>query len=331
MQNYTLENKLKLTKEELVRLDEILKKDKRSSLEDRLLLSEKENYSENMHSLPQYGTGHFDLALPHANNCDPEALNPRMNCELDQSVVASNTAQQIGKCWDVSQFAHTHAPVPVGLVAEDNKKQFQEVGLPRCSHLPVKMINSTEFRIPNEYRNFKDVLTRIFEVEAQLNPNYRAYYAYLTIDQRFVPAGHSQRIKGAHVDGIPRNRQEPNRQLIDHCYIACDSLPTKFYVHPFPQLKRCDLQQHDFCQVFDRVKDETQTFLTSPFVIYLMNAYSVHSAIDSDVDVIRTFLRLEFSTLIYDREGNSKNPYFDYHWEPRQCFRPAHLVLPDFI
>jgi hypothetical protein len=326
MQNYCLENKLKLTKDELMRLDEILKKDKRTSLEDRLLRSEKESYSENMHSLPQYETGFFDLPL---NSAAPESPHSRMVCDLDQSAFASHTAQQIDMYWDASQFAFTHAPVPVGVVGE--QKQFQEVGLPRCSHLPVKMPNSAEFRIPNEYANFKEVLTRILEVEMQLNPNYRAYYAYLTIDQRFVPAGHSQRVKGAHVDGIPRNRHEPHRQRIDHCYIVCDSLPTKFYVHPFPQLKCCDLLQHDFCQVFDRVKDETKTLLTTPFVIYLMNAYSVHSAIDSDVDVIRTFLRLEFSTLSYDREGNSKNPYFDYYWEPRQCFRPSHLVLPDFI
>lgn len=319
MQNYSLENKLKVSKDELLRLDEILRKnDKRSSVEDRFLVSHKENYSENLHSLPQFQTGYFtlDIATPPTSKLDPE-------------LTATPTAQQINNHWDASQFDHVHSPVPIGEVVEKNS--FKEVGLPRCSHLPVKMINSTEFRIPNEYLNFKEVFAQILQTELALNPNIQSYYAYLTIDQRFVPSGHSQRIKGAHVDGIPRNRNSPNSQLIDHCYIVCDSLPTKFYLHPFPEMKRCDLEKHDFCQVFDRVKDESKTYLTTPYVIYLMNAYSVHSAIDSDVDVIRTFLRLEFSTLIYDREGNSTNPFFDYHWEPRQCFRPTHLVLPDFI
>jgi len=199
------------------------------------------------------------------------------------------TAREIDKYWDVSQFDQAHYPVPIGSV--EDKAAFQKIGIPRCSHLPVKMIGE-DFRIPNEYANFSDLLLRIANTEKILNPNYGQYYAYLTIDQRFVPKGNSQRIKGAHVDGIPRNRVNPNSQEIDHCYIVSDMLPTKYYIHSFPQMKQCSLLEHDFCEVFDHVKDESKTMITEPFVIYLMNAYSVHSAIDSNRDVIRTFFAI---------------------------------------
>ena len=64
---------------------------------------------------------------------------------------------------------------------------------------------------------------------------------------------------------------------------------------------------------------EENAMLTKPFVIYLMNAYSVHTAEASNEDVIRTFFRLEFSELVYDRVGNSKNPFFSYNWIERDC------------
>jgi len=316
MQNYSLDTKLKLTKEELLQIDMILKKEsKRTTVEERTINAHKENYTENAHSVPVYKQGYFRIEA--------------QSCEIDQSIRTSQTAKALDTYWDATKFDSIHAPVSIGKV--ENKALFQQLGQPRCSHLPVKFAGSNDFKIPNEYSNFKEVLTKIISTETTLNPNLNEYYAYLTVDQRFVPKGNSQRIKGAHVDGIPRNREHPSTQLIDHSYLVCDSLPTKFYPQSYPQMKKCDLLKHNFFSVFDHFKDESSSFVVEPFLIYLMNAYSVHSATNSETDLIRTFLRLEFSTLKFDREGNSKNPYFNYDWSPRQCHTPKHLVFPDFL
>jgi len=315
MQTYSLENKLKVTNEELLKIATILQKDKRTTIEEKTISEHKENYSENAHSTPRYVQGFYGLeasAIP-----------------LGNSISESSTSKVIDTTWDATQYDRVHSPLPIGRVLE--KPSFQKLGQPRCSHLPIKLAGENEYRVPLEYAGFKDVLMQIVSTEAALNPSIKQYYAYLTVDQRFVPKGNSQRIKGAHVDGIPRNRDDPKSQRIDHSYIVCDCLPTKFFLHEFPQMKLCDLNKHNFFQIFDHYKDDSRSFVIDPFIIYLMNAYSVHSAINSDRDVIRTFLRLEFSTLKFDREGNSKNPYFSYEWEPRQCHTPKHLVFPEFL
>ena len=71
-------------------------------------------------------------------------------------------------------------------------------------------------------------------VEKFANPSFDDYYAYLTVDQRFVPKGNSQRSSGAHVEGIPRNTKNPGNQKIDYSYIVTSNLGTRFFVHPFP-------------------------------------------------------------------------------------------------
>lgn len=325
MQDYSLE-KLKMTTEDLISVGMILKKpsrnsseaNKRTTMEENILVKHKESFSENSHSIPVYSHGYYKLQILESVPM------------LSQHHLASPTVRAIDSYWDANQFDVVHVPVPVGEVTDRNA--FQKLGIQRCSHLPIK-VPGKEFRVPNEYLNFKEVLDKIFTTEMVINPNIGSYYAYLTVDQRFVPKGNSQRIKGAHVDGIPRNRENPNSQLIDHQYVVCDCLPTRFYPQKFPQMKLCSLNQHNFFQIFDRLKDESQGLDVEPFVINLMNAYSVHSATNSKSDLIRTFLRLEFSTLQFDREGNSKNPYFanECNWEPRQCYSPQNLRLPDFL
>ena len=75
--------------------------------------------------------------------------------------------------------------------------------------------------------------------------------------------------------------------------------------------------------------DESQSVLTKPYDINLMNAYSVHSSIETQLDCYRTFVRCEFSTLKFDRRGNAVNPYFEYSWVYRVCPIPEHLDLPE--
>lgn len=77
--------------------------------------------------------------------------------------------------------------------------------------------------------------------------------------------------------------------------------------------------------------DEEKSVVTKPFEITLMNAYSVHSAMPTDRNCYRTFLRVEFSVLQFDRLGNAINPWFDYKWEFFPSRFPADLSIPDDI
>ena len=129
----------------------------------------------------------------------------------------TNTITQIKKSWDVNQFENIHEPIVI-FVSDPEKL---ELGLPRAAHLPIKFPGS-ELRIPNEYLSLKTFLSEIVSFEAGVNPNIDKYYAYLTVDQRFVPRGKSQRIMGAHVDGLPRYGTYPSKLGIDYSYIFSD-------------------------------------------------------------------------------------------------------------
>jgi hypothetical protein len=95
-----------------------------------------------------------------------------------------------------------------------------------------------------------------------------------------------------------------------------------------------DPKIHHFFAIFRALSDESRTITVNPFDIVLMNAYSVHTPTQTPEDVNRTFIRLEFSTLKFDRVGNSINPHFSSNYFPEYPFTyvprpiPEHLFVP---
>ncbi|HEX2548299.1 MAG TPA: hypothetical protein VHM20_00610, partial [Gammaproteobacteria bacterium] len=226
---------------------------------------------------------------------------------IDQSIQKEAVIQSIGKPWCVEEFnTRVHTPVKIGEISK--KAEFTKTEVQRCLHLPIKLPGS-DIRIPKEYDHLVDELKKIFSFEASANPKWHELYAYLTIDQGFVPKSNSQRVPGPHVDGIPRDKDNPNSQIIDHAYLVTNTIPTMFYTQKF-DMQPYDLNKHHFFAIFRALSDESRTILVKPFEIILMDAYSVHTPTQTKQDVHRTFMRLEFSYLQFDRSGNSINPYF---------------------
>lgn len=255
---------------------------------------------------------------------------------IEQSTRREAVVDSIGRFWDKSEFSkRVHTPVTIGEVKEQDIFSKQKV--PRCLHLPIKLPGSN-IRIPKEYQHFSDALQRIFDFEISINSkNWDELYAYLTVDQGFVPKSNSQRVPGPHVDGIPRNRDNPEKQLIDHAYLVTDEIPTMYYMQKFDMMPY-DPKIHHFFAIFRALSDESRAITIKPFDIVLMDAYSVHTPMQIQKDVHRTFVRLEFSTLKFDRLGNSINPHFlsddkfhDYpfNYIPRPI--PSNLFLPPDI
>jgi len=284
-----------------------------------------------------------NITLSYNNN---RLSNPTFNKEyfsidpkqklIEQSMRQEAIIDSIGRFWDKSEFSkRVHAPVTIGKVKDQDTFSNQKV--PRCIHLPIKLPGSN-IRIPKEYQHFSDIVQRIFDFEVSINSkNWDTLYAYLTVDQGFVPQSNSQRVPGPHVDGIPRDRDHPEKQLVDHAYLTTNEIPTMFYMQKFDMMSY-DPKIHHFFAIFRALCDESRTITLKPFEIILMNAYSVHTPTQTQKDVHRTFLRLEFSTLKFDRVGNSINPHFlsddqfpDYPFKyiPRPI--PANLFLPPDI
>jgi hypothetical protein len=240
----------------------------------------------------------------------------------------------IGKLWDKSEFSkRVHTPVTIGTTK--NKERFSNHNAPRCLHLPIKLPGS-DIRIPSEYQHFLDELQQIFNFESSINPGWNNLYAYLTVEKGLVPRAKSQRVPGPHVDGIPRDRDNPGSQLIDHAYLITDEIPTMFYTQQF-DMNAYDPKIHHFFAIFRALSDESRTISIKLFDIVLMNAYSVHTSTQTQEDVNRTFIRLEFSTLKFDRLGNSINPHFhsnefsDYPFNYIARPIPEHLFVPPSV
>jgi hypothetical protein len=238
--------------------------------------------------------------------------------------------QDIDTVWDVQKFKHPRIPAKIGIV--EDCSLFNQRDVPRCIHMPIKLPNSG-VRIPKEYKQFTAEIQKILNYEYSANTHFDNYYAYLTVDVGFVPRETTQRIPGPHVDGLPRDRKNP-QTVIDHAYLVTNAVPTRFYFQSF-DMTSYDLDKHHFFAIFRALADETQSFLVKPFEINLMNAYSVHTPEVAVEDTHRTILRLEFSVLDFDRQGNSINPAFanddnypnyPFTYIPRPI--PEHLVLP---
>lgn len=280
-------------------------------------------HNNNRTTIPTFSAHHIELK--------PEKI------AISQEIKNEAVVDCIGSLWDKNEFyKRVHTPVTIGVVK--NKECFISQNVPRCLHLPIKLPGS-DIRIPTEFKGFLDELQQIFNFESSINPGWNNLYAYLTVDRGFVPKSNSQRVPGPHVDGIPRDRENPGKQLIDHAYLVTNAIPTMFYTQQF-DMREFDLCTHNFFSIFRALSDESRTVMAKPFDIILMDAYSVHTPTQALEDVDRTFIRLEFSTLKFDRVGNSINPHFvsdekfsDYPFKyvprpiPDKLFVPASVYL----
>ena len=227
-----------------------------------------------------------NITLTYNNNrlSTPTFSNQYYTIKSETHVIAEEMKKEavvdiIGKYWDQSEFSkRVHTPVAIGTV--ENREAFLgkdgERCLERSLHLPIKLPGS-EIRIPNEYKHLSEVLQKIFNFEISVNPKwFEKLYCYLTVDCGPVPRSNFQRVPGPHVDGIPRDRKHPEKQLTDHAYLATNALPTRFYLQPF-NMDPYDLKKHHFFAIFRALSDESRTITVHPFDIVLMGPYTVHT------------------------------------------------------
>ncbi|MCB9024776.1 MAG: hypothetical protein H6625_00530 [Bdellovibrionaceae bacterium] len=217
--------------------------------------------------------------------------------------------------WNVERMSDIYAPIPLGLL--DGKKNFSSSTV-SVLNMPIKM-PGTDVRVPVELKQFYEFLQRILDHEIKINPDYKDFFAYLTVDQSPVQENKTHRQSGIHIDGVQGARY-PVKLPPEHTYSASDTLGTIFYPQPF-NLKGLNLEKvfiHDL--LWDQ-HDPQVAMVTEDYVIYFWNSYSVHEAQKSSVFIPRrTFIRVEFSKKIYDSHGDTRNPLFKYDWQ--QTYRP---------
>jgi len=172
-----------------------------------------------------------------------------------------------------------------------------------------------------------NIITHFIKVasakEIKINPNWKDYYCYLTINQGLVKAGNSQRNTGAHFDGMQGVRY-PDKFPVCHQYLISSSNPTIYYPNPF-DFSKLDDNKDNFFSECDRQKDANKAIFAKVNCLYLQTAYHIHESPITREDCHRTFVRIEFSLKKFNRLGNSINPCLKTRWKYELQPIPSHL------
>ncbi len=233
--------------------------------------------------------------------------------------------EEINTHWDLERFKVPRKPISVGEVRD--KSFFSMFGAIRTLDMPIKM-PGTDYRLPLDLFQFKDTLEQMIAFEHRINPWVDQYYAYVTVDQGWVSIGETQRKGGCHVDGFQGERIR-KKNLINRSYVATDCLPTVFYDQSFNVVK-LDEGEHNFFLEFDRQAKDDLIWRPVAYQILVMDAYTVHRADFASKKLFRTFLRLSYDIIEFDRLGNAHNPLFNYSWDmvPRDTQSRLTAYLP---
>lgn len=223
--------------------------------------------------------------------------------------------------WNIKMFSDKHLPIIAGTI--NNKYEFEKRNNNNflwLLDLPIKM-PGTNWKIPIELKQFTEFFTKSIEHEKLVNPNINNCYAYLSVDQRPVKPNESQRRPGWHSDSfITRNtRTDISKSNIemDTIYLTYNSIPTEFCEGPYIFDNTFD--HHNNTEVlnhFDKVSFGKEIKTYSPFTILKMGPECIHRVGFNYGKTIcqRTFIKLVFSTEIFNRIGNDHSYLFDYNW-----------------
>lgn len=215
----------------------------------------------------------------------------------------------VHRTFDKKLYYFPHTPIVVDDIY--NVEKFSRKNNLRVLDMPIKFPKS-EYKIPKELNQFDEVISKIISFEHNINPYIDQYYSYLTVDQGEVEENTFQRSPGCHVDGFQGDRVKEKRP-INRSYIAYDNIPTIFYAQNF-KTDHLNEKTDDFFLSFDEQANESNAITFDPFQIVLMNAFTVHKSDAAKQSVYRTFIRLSYDTIIFDRFGNTHNPMFQYNW-----------------
>lgn len=213
--------------------------------------------------------------------------------------------------WNTSFYQIPRKAILIGAVSEPH--EFSKPGPPEinANNMVVKLAASDQVYIPKVLKQFRSVIQRIVNYEYAINPIAGSYYAYITIRQGLVNAGHTQSHPSIHVDGL-QGAKYAKKLLPGRCYFVADGIPTRFFYHPF-NFSGYSVDEYDYRTLMAlQAKIEQSYLLDKPYGIYLIDPYMVHQPSLARRDTFRTFLRLQFTQKQFVKTDDDDNPMLQY-------------------
>lgn len=221
--------------------------------------------------------------------------------------------------WDLSALNKINLPVIIGsLNGSKNREAFSDITTIQVFDMPIYMPKQG-WKIPKELTHYLPVIAKVIAAETLSNPDIDSYNAYLTIDCGVVAPRTFARREGLHVDGFLTSANTNGATTWgDNTYVVSNqqALQTEFYPGPF-DLSNVD--KDDPTAVLEALakQGENMTFWQAkPYDIVKMSVNNVHAVHPNLTDrhLARTFLKMTFSERLFNRSGNTANPFLDYRF-----------------
>jgi hypothetical protein len=212
--------------------------------------------------------------------------------------------------FSAARFGLPRRPLRVGKVPF---AQFEP--MPSCLDMLIKLPGGA-LHLPAPWADspaLQSMLAQALVMEDQLLPSWRdTHYAYLTVDQRTVPAHKTHRNAGWHFDGMQGTRYLKKLPAC-HQYLCADALPTLFSSCAV-DATGLDAQHDNWFEALGAQARHDPTCDPAPMDIIAMSAYQLHQSPRALTATRRTFVRLDISLKQQDRLGNSLNPLLPAPW-----------------
>lgn len=225
---------------------------------------------------------------------------------------------------DMSQFNKPQLPAVIGSVKNpdlfshyDPEKKIRVLDL--LIYAPGQ-----GWAIPKELEQFKEEIKQAVEAERLANPDMQNRFVHITIDQKIVEPQQYGRRPGLHMDmsltdenGKQVDVTAENKKYMlkkkgksDTTYFVYDKLPTGFYPGPFPQMAS---DETNVPSLEEMAKDQTPVTFP-PYTMLRLTGFNVHAAEENTTGqpVQRTFLKIQFTEKLLERDVNTINPNLNY-------------------
>ncbi|MFK4132326.1 hypothetical protein ACI2KR_08535 [Pseudomonas luteola] len=180
------------------------------------------------------------------------------------------------------------------------------------NHLLIKLKNSLEIKIPDcidpAVQRFVNDCSQCM-IQADLP--YRGRYLYLTVDNRPVKAGSTQRMPGWHLDGL-QGEEVPFKLPACFVFSWTNQLPMAYTTQAF-EVEKLNFRKHNIFDSLGAQVFNDSVFRLNANHLYLMNAYQLHQGVKADHDILdKLFLRLYVSELPITSRRMTINNKIDY-------------------
>lgn len=173
-------------------------------------------------------------------------------------------------------------------------------------YLPVSMKGSLDVRLPDNLKQYRDLINIVMDDSRELKSLSDLYngYVYLTVKHLFVNPGNPGNREGWHADGFGSDG--------DLNYIMHSMNPTEFAVQHFGEISTNDAQS---LIDMEAQIDHSKIMMWPDNALLRMDESIIHRVGPVKETGMRTFVKVSISKHKFNLKDNAHNYLFDYDWD----------------